>query len=306
MNEIFDYIKNVSDNLALTYNVDLSTFFLIYFISFLPFYLGYFLIIYGSTRNLSWRDVYKLNLKGNLNWTPQVETGLYIHLFGRAMPYIYVFIWGRNISWWIYAALIVMVCAPIYILVKKIYDRRKVVHAKNIEIARKDLVTDNGEISLLWKIYDETFTPINKISPCKQSLDQLHFEEAMKDTSVRKYILVKNQEIIGVALITNNFINTPWISPDYFSENFSQAYKSNLIFYFMGLAISKDHRGNKYSIMLMEYILDDIPSDGIVGFDHSRNINPLLHHFTKVIKQASTVKRVHIDRQHYHVVHRKK
>ncbi len=77
------------------------------------------------------------------------------------------------------------------------------------------------------------------------------------------------------------------------------------IYYFQGLAVHDQFRSRNHSLALIEHIIDDIPHNAIMGFDHSNNINPLLHHFTKVVRQARSILRTHIDRQHYHVVQRK-
>ena len=70
------------------------------------------------------------------------------------------------------------------------------------------------------------------------------------------------------------------------------------------LLIRLCHKGNGYSLYLIEHIIDDLPKESIMGFDHSGNINPLLHHFTKIIKQSNKINRQRIDQQHYHVVSR--
>ena len=156
---------------------------------------------------------------------------------------------------------------------------------------------------ILWNIYNKTFEPLNVISPCKQSFDQTHFMELLIDESVKKFILSKeNIGILGLALITNDLKNTPWISEEYFKFKFPEKYSEKKVYYFVGLAIDKKFRGNKYSISLIEKVIDNLPENSVMGFDHSKNINPLLHHFTKIIRQSRLINRTHIDQQHYHVV----
>lgn len=306
MHEVFIYIRDTSDALALAYNLDLRVFFGIYLASIPPFYLGYFLMLYGTTRSLSWRDVIKFNFKGELKWSTHAKIGLLVHIVGRLMPYIYIVIWGRNIPYWIYAAVFIFMIVTAYGLYWHLHSFRKK-NKLSANIVRKDEITDESQIAELWRIYDITFQPINRISPCKQSFDQIHFVEAMHDKTVRKYILLSPEgKSIGIALVTDKFVNTPWISEEYFKTNYPTEYTAGLIFYFMGLAVDPAFRGNRYSISLIEYVIDDIPDNAIMGFDHSRNVNPMLHHFTRIVKQARLIERSHIDRQHYHVVQRKK
>lgn len=306
MAEFLSNIRIISDNIATTYNVEVSVFFVIYLLSFIPFYLGYFLIVFGTSRRINWKSVLTLKLKGNLQWSSQSKAGLYIHLIGRVMPYVYITIWGRDLPWWLYLIIVTVLVFSIWAFIKDIASGIKKPTGQ-VSVQRKDIITDQGEVEKLWQVYNETFEPINKMSPCRQSFDHKHFVEVLVDQSVRKYILyLKTNEIIGIAFITNNFVNTPWISEEYFKVNYPIEYSSKLIYYFMGLAIDSAYRGNKFSIFLIEGLIDDLPPEAIMGFDHSKNVNPLLHHFTRIIKQSHLIERNHIDRQHYHVVQRKK
>ena len=303
MNESIFYVKKISDSLAESYGLDLQIFFAIYIISFIPFYLGYFLMIYGSTRKLNWKDFLYLKIKGKFQWNSHITLGLFVHLFGRVMPYAYLVFWGNNLPAWIYIIIYAIILIPILFFIHKIFLNKKHTPKGDIQILRKDSIKDENEINTLWNIYDSTFEPVNKISPCKQSLDYAHFIDVLSDVSVKKYILwLNNSSPIGLGLVTNTFKNIPWISENYFKFKFPDQYAKNNIYYFMGLAISNEFRGNRYSISLIEEIIDDLPHDVVMGFDHSKNINPMLHHFTKIVRQSRSIKRTHIDRQHYHIV----
>jgi len=307
MNELFLYIRRISDSLAENYNLNLDHFFFIYFASYIPFYLGYLLMAHGSTRKLNWKDIFGLNIKNKLQWNTQVIMGLFIHLFGRIMPYAYIILWGENLPLWLYFIFWGIIVLSIYLFIHKIFNKRKHIFSGDMTIQKKDSITSESEIKTLWKVYNETFEPLNKISPCKQSFDEHHFIEVLHDVTVKKYILVdKVIGIVGLGLITNNFKNTPWISEDYFKFKFPHECSKNLVYYFMGIAIFREFRGNKYSIFLLENIVNDLPRDVVIGFDHSKNINPMLHHFTRIIKQSRSIRRTHIDQQHYHVVNWKK
>lgn len=307
MSEIISKLESISEYLQINNDLNLSLFLVIYFVSFIPFYLGYFLIIYGTTRNLKWRDIFHLELRGKLQWSEQSKVGLIIHLIGRLMPYAYIIIYARNLHWAIYVFVWGVILISLYVLFKKIYfHSKRSSFDPDVSIDVKEVITDTGDREILWNIYDKTFAPVNKISPCKQSIDYDHFIEIMHDRTVRKYILRrKDVGIIGLALVTNDFKNTPWISEEYFKVNYPAEYSLKNIYYFMGIAISQYHRGRKYSILLIEKIIDDLPEKIVLGFDHSRNINPMLHHFTRIVRQADVIERKHIDRQHYHVVQRK-
>jgi|SRR3989344_1054836 len=307
MNRLILYIRDISDGLAENYSLDLRILFAIYLISYVPFYLGYFLMVYGSTRKLSWKDFFRLKIRGKFQWNNHVTLGFLIHLFGRIMPYIYITFWGKDLPIWILIILYSIILFSILLFIRKVFLKKNTFLDKEVNIFRKDSIGNEDEIDILWNIYDNTFEPINKISPCKQSLDYEHFIYVLKDTSVRKYLINKNNYgLIGLGLVTSSFKHIPWISENYFKFKFPNQYTNNTIYYFMGLAISNNFRGNKYSISLLEQIIDDLPHDVVLGFDHSYNINPILHYFTKIVRQSISIQRTHIDCQHYHVVEWKK
>lgn len=307
MNQLFLNIEQAGNHLAQIYNLNAGVFVLIYILSIIPIYLGAFLIMYGSTRHLKWRDVFSLKIKSGFHFGVQAKLGLILHIFGWAMPYLYIFFWGKHISIWVYILLTIFFVFSMYFLRKKIISHKNKIHMHGVEVVKKEHINNQNEAEDLWDIYNKTFEPVNEISPCRQSLDKNHFIEVLNDLTVQKYILNKtNYGSIGIALVTNDFKNTPWISADYFRVKFPQEYADKLVYYFMGLAIRNEFRGNKYSMLLIEQIIDDLPHNAVMGFDHSRNINPMLHHFTKIVRQAKDIMRIHVDRQHYHVVQYKK
>jgi hypothetical protein len=296
------FIEYASDKLAVTYHLDLGIFLIIYISSIIPLYLGIFIMIYGSTRNLRFKDIVRLKFKEGFHFGKQSKVGLIIHIFGLILPYAYIFIFGRHLPLWIYIMFTCLLGMSILWLCKKIMSTSKLT-ASGISVIKKTTVEDPIESNKLWGIYNRTFEPINEISPCKQSLDADHFFESLKDNKVHKYILIKEGlDAIGIALIAHDFKHTPWISEDYFRVNYPEHFENKTIYYFMGLAIEPEFRGNRYSINLIENIVDDLPAGSIMGFDHSKNVNPMLHHFTRIVKQARDISRTHIDRQHYHIV----
>jgi hypothetical protein len=193
----------------------------------------------------------------------------------------------------------------IYSIYRKInYFLRKKVVGDSI-IVKKYIINDPVEVEKLWEIYNKSFEKLNKMSPCKQSFNREFFFEILKEDSVIKYIALEkfNNEIIGLGLLSNDFKNSPWISEEYFKEHYPEQYSRGEAYYFLGIAVSSDHRKKGHSLSMLNYISSDIPKGAIMGFDHSNNINPFLHHFTKIIKNSKSVERKNLDRQHYHIIH---
>ena len=306
---MFDSIEilNHLNGIAKGYNLSADIFIITYLLSIIPFYLGYFLILRGSTRDVQFKDVIRFKIK-KLKWNRESTTGLLVHLFGRAMPYAYIAFWGENLPTFANALVFILLFVPCIYFAKKIYSGIKIRNRKNnFQIIVKDVISEISEIEEIWKIYSQAFSNLSVISPCRQSFDREHFIEVLKDPTAKKNLIYcdDNNEIAGIAIISNNFKNSPWISEEYFKNKFSEDFSKGLVYYFMGLAIHPLHNKKGYSIALIEKIIDDLPHGSIMGFDHSNNINPFLHYFTHIVKQARSLKREHIDKQHYHVVYRK-
>ena len=307
MSSFFSNVSAVSNDIALHYGISLHWFLVIYLSSYIPFYFGYFLILYGTTRHLNFRDVLRFRLKNQLHWTTYSMWGLIIHLFGRLMPYVYILCFSRGLPFWVYLLVSSVALLSVSLILKRLGNHKKAgEHRKDsVTAMKRERIVDHDETERLWEIYNKTFEKVNRLSPCRQSLDREHFMEVLHDTTVAKYLLVHtNAGIIGIGLITNDFKNTPWISSEYFQFHYPESFEKRHIYYFMGLAIDERHRGQHYSLTLIEHIIDDLPHHAILGFDHSGNVNPMLHHFTKVVKQARSIERTHLDRQHYHIVKR--
>lgn len=72
MDNILHNIRELSLHIAVTYDLSLKLFFYIYLTSIIPFYLGYFLILYGSTRHLKLKDIFSLDFKNKIRLTKRI------------------------------------------------------------------------------------------------------------------------------------------------------------------------------------------------------------------------------------------
>ena len=304
----FTELWQYADNISAIYNLSATRFVVIYLASIPPFYFGYFLMIYGSTREMQWRDIFRFQLQ-KLKWNYEFKAGLIIHIIGRIMPYAYILFFSENLPLFIYLIIFVALFLPFSYFVRKIYIGLKILknRSSNSILVKKEIIEDINEMDKLWEIYHNAFSKLNKRSPCKQSFDREHFIDVLKNPTALKYIITDkdNNNFIALALITNNLKNSPWISEEYFESKFPDHFSKGLIYYFMGLAIHDDYKRQGHSLNLIEMIIDDLPHEAIMGFDHSYNINPILHYFTSIVKQAKFIKRKHLDKQSYHIVHRR-
>jgi ribosomal protein S18 acetylase RimI-like enzyme len=223
------------------------------------------------------------------------------------MPYLYILFFSRNLPLWVYALVSGVAIFSVVFIVRRLIRHRRMHSFSNSEVSvmKRERITDDADEKRLWDIYRATFEKVNRMSPCRQSFDKEHFLEALHDVTVLKYLLIhKDAGSIGIGFITNDFKNTPWISWEYFKAHYPEPFEQRHIYYFMGLAIDEKFRGRRYSLPLIEHIIDDLPHHAIMGFDHSGNVNPMLHHFTRIVKQARSLRRSYLDRQHYHIVKR--
>jgi hypothetical protein len=261
---------------------------------------------YGSTRNLRLADIVRLKFLSKVRWHPMATAGFVVHMVGRAMPYVYVIAFGENLPPWVYVIVLALFLVSTALFARHLFMRKKTARTlHDAEVIRLDTIDDSALAERLWGIYDATFSKVNERSPCRQSLSRDEFFMELTNESVHKYLLTSlTVGAVGVAFVSNDFKNAPWVSEPYFAKEYPEFYARKRIYYFLGIAIDREYRSNRLSLDLLEYIIDDIPHDAIVAFDHSKNVNPLLHHFTRVVRQARKLRRTRIEEQHYHVVRR--
>ncbi len=303
MSEISFFIDKIVELIISDYTLLLS----ILLLSFFCFHAGYFLIIFGTSRKISVFDVLRGNFRKGIYWNYQSIIGVFLNLVSRITFPLYFIFAGSNSSLVDYLFWGIIMIITVFFLLKKLLFAAPHEFESDVEVVKKTLITID-ERDKMWSIYNAAFEPLNKKSPCKQSMEFEHFKGAMLDEAVLKFVIQRKNDgvIAGFSLITNSFDHTPWISEEYFKYHYAEKYAKKLVYYFIGISISPNFRGNGYAIPLVEYTIDQLPKDVVIGFDHSFNINPKLHFFTRVIKQAKFIKRTHIDRQHYHVVEYKK
>lgn len=93
----FTELWQYADNISAIYNLSATVLIVIYLVSIIPFYLGYFLMAYGSTREMKWKDIFRFQLQ-KLKWNNEFKAGLIIHLIGRVMPYAYILFFGKSLN----------------------------------------------------------------------------------------------------------------------------------------------------------------------------------------------------------------
>lgn len=298
--------ENLVDLLS-EYNLSLVIFVWVYLISILPVYVGAFLIIHGSTRNTTFRDIFFLRFSKLDFANREVKVGAIIFLFGWLMPYVYIFIFGKGLPWYIYVLLFVVMLPGILILFRKKGSMGGLSFASRYRV-EKLLLVDNQELqSKFWNIYDSSFNDKNADAPCQQSIDNFKsFKAEMEQNSVMKYVLYDGETIVGIAMITNDLSNCTWISTKYFETKFPQYYKEKKLYYFMGIAIDKKFQGSGLGKWVLEYIIDDLPKDSAMGFDHSYEANKFISLFPYLVRQRPKLKRTYLDKQVYYLVTNKK
>jgi len=90
---------------ARTHEVDPRTFVALYVLSAIPFYTGIYFILRGSGvfdigfRDLLSFDLHRVHLSGST-----VALGFLLNRLGWALPYLYVEVRGRNLGWYVHAA----------------------------------------------------------------------------------------------------------------------------------------------------------------------------------------------------------
>lgn len=303
---IISLINNLS-NTAKSYNLDVKIFITIYLLSAIPVYLGAFLVLHGYLKNMNFKRLFRLNLGGiDYNENIEIALGLCIFLVGFLLPYIYILFFGHNLPVIVY----IIVCLLLSISLLFIFKggtTQRVIKDTNCIISRKEIIKDDSLTKKAWSIYTDSFKDKNTLSPCQQSIRYFdEFKNDFGDSSVEKYLLYIENNLVGIGLVTNNLSNCTWISNDYFKEQYCKYYVGRKIYYFMGIAVASEYRHKGFAIKILEHIIDDLPKDSAMGFDHSYSANKYIPYFDKLVKQRNSISRRYLDKQVYYIMTFKK
>lgn len=297
------FLFEEANKLSQKYGINPKIFVIIYILSIIPIYFGFFLIIYGSLGQVSIKDILKFKIK-RLTYNKKVISGIITTILGIIIPYVYILFWSKNLPAFFHLIVLIVILFLIFIFFLKIKRPKNKVESKcHFSVIRKEIIEESQKEDL-WKIYDSSFSPLNDKTPCRQSFDKEHFFCLLSEPSAIKYIAIddRNKKNIGMGLITRNFRNTPWISEAYFKAQFKEKYLENKIYYFMGIVVLKEYRGKGCSKILIKKIINDLPLDAAVGFDHSKGINPFIPNFVKIADKKRKVKKKYLDSQNYYIV----
>ena len=138
MDIFWGLVKNI-DNIAKLHNLNEGIFVLIYFISFIPVYVGLFMIIYGARKGISIKKILKLELSGvKINFT--IGFGAIISILGLVAPYLYILLYGRRFTPIFYLVIFLIIFFSLLFFMikfKNIFASKKTVKTNNIEVIKK-------------------------------------------------------------------------------------------------------------------------------------------------------------------------
>jgi hypothetical protein len=115
------------------------------------------------------------------------------------------------------------------------------------------LLTVNGHVARrYWELYEEAFSGLRTMSPCRQFLTEAEFHEEMADERIIKFVLWDGEDPVALMLVARDLAAVPWISPDYFATRYPEHYASGRIYYVGALLTAPHERraGNANRLML--------------------------------------------------------
>lgn len=142
-----------------------------------------------------------------------------------------------------------------------------------IKIKKQLRVEDIKLQQQLWEIYDGTLRQVNMATPCRQHCYREEFLKAMKDIDFQKFIVWIDEELGGIGLITNRLEKVPWINPAFFQKKFPTFVDEGLLYYLMGIAVSRGFASRRLGARLLKEMICSLPENGAVAFDHSQAAN---------------------------------
>jgi len=275
-----------------------------YSFSLALFALGYFFMKHDDYHGMRASDIVKLKLR-KLKYDYLARAGAVLCIIGLLIPFSFL-LSDKNWSLF-YLAIMLFICfSVLFLLFRKKTRNKPMIRGDSLEIIKSQVVEQDELREKLWQIYNASFLELNERTPCRQSFDKEHFMDLLLSPTVLKYLIsTRNGDgLICIGLISNDFSNTPWISEDYFRCNFKDYFEKKLIFYFLGIAVEKNFRNQGFASLLIKRIVEELPPEAVIGFDHSENANFFVPKLTRIVNQGRKTSKKYLDSQNYYIVQR--
>lgn len=281
-----------------------DVYFLIYLISFIPVYGGAIIMIVRMRTSLTFahavkfvKNFFKTDFRTFFS-DPLFSFGFIVFVIGWLLPYFYILA---------YLNLPLFIKVPIFfILILLLYAfssiRKKNPRDLNVnyDIKFHTVINDHIISKKLWDIYDSSFRDLNERAPCRQSFHEEDFYRALTNKEVVKIVAYVKDKSIGLAMVSNEFSNSPWISEDFFRVRYPEEYDDNRIYYFMGIVIEERYRNLGLTVRMLRFLIDSLPKNILVGFDHSAKNNARIAKFPYLLGKRF-INRKYLDSMDYYV-----
>lgn len=179
------------------------------------------------------------------------------------------------------------------------------------EPSRETITTETEltpeEIEEWWGVYDAEFEALNKSNPCRQSFNKKEFEEAMQDESVLKFVCREEGEIVSMCIFGTDLRLFPWISEEYYKDQYPESVENGNFLYFMALLTKEEYRRHNHASEMIQYMLHEWEEhdndDTVISFDCCTDNNSFLPDMVAGAINATGVGRVELEEQgtqHYY------
>jgi hypothetical protein len=111
--------------------------------------------------------------------------------------------------------------------------------------AKLEATLEDDAIEFWWQLYDESFSEINSVSPCRQSMYRDEFTNAMQSDSVYKIVAYDRDRSVAMIIfgsLSTNADTFGWLSQDFFQIRYPMEYSNDSVLYFVGLFTVRDGR----------------------------------------------------------------
>ncbi len=163
----------------------------------------------------------------------------------------------------------------------------------------------SAEVEEWWPIYNEPFVELNRTNPCRQNFNREEFEEAMHSPTMTKLAYIENGEIMAMCLLSNDFDHFPWMSKDFYRDQYPEKFDQGDVYYFVSLLARNDKRGMLYGSRVVKFITELFALDekeAIITFDCCDDNSPGLANMIEFVVEKTemgTLKLGEIGTQHY-------
>ncbi|MBN1859323.1 hypothetical protein JW848_08980 [Candidatus Bipolaricaulota bacterium] len=153
--------------------------------------------------------------------------------------------------------------------------------SEEIRVIESLVLKHEADRAMLWRIYQHGFSELNKRTPIHHGAwDEPTFHGVLQDEDFTKYVVMVDQDLAGVCILTANLGKIPWINAAFYHQRFPEAYAAGQLFFLPAVVIDPKHQDlRRIGAMLLHEAVAPLGSNAVLAVDFCETLRQSLPAF---------------------------